>query len=59
MVGVIYRHAQQAGDVVLERKALVREGAGAVDACGPGAVAVEKVASLDHEVLDLPVEKSW
>lgn len=42
---------------MFERKGLVREGFGAVDAGAAGAVAVEEVAALDHEVFDLRVAR--
>ncbi len=38
---------------MLDGKVLVGEGLGAVDAGGAGAVAVEEVAALAHEVFDL------
>jgi len=38
---------------VAEGEVLVGEGAGAVDAGAAGAVAVQEVAALDHEVFDL------
>ena len=51
--GRTHSHAQKARGVVLELEALVREGLGAVDGGAAGAVAVEEVAALDHEVFDL------
>ena len=48
-----YGHAEQTGGVVLEEEVLVCEGLGAVDGGAAGAVAVEEVAALDHEVVDL------
>lgn len=51
--GVTNSHAEQSGRVVFQREVLVREGFGAVDAGAAGAVAVEEVAALDHEVFDL------
>lgn len=48
-----YGHAQKARTVVPEGKVLVGEGARAVDAGAAGAVAVQEVAALDHEVFDL------
>lgn len=41
-----------------QRKVLVGEGAGPVDAGGAGAVAVQEVAALDHEVFDLRTDRS-
>lgn len=38
------------------RKVLVREGFRAVDACAAGAIAVQEVAALQHEVFDDAVE---
>ena len=53
-----YSHTEQAGGVVLQREVLVGEGLGAVDGGAAGAVAVEEVAALDHEVGDLRVGSS-
>lgn len=49
-----YRHGQQTRLVVLERKVLVLKGLVAPDGRRAGAVGVEKVAALAHEVGDLP-----
>lgn len=49
-------HAQDAGGVVLAGKVLVGEAGAAVDRGAAGAVAVQKVAALDHKVLDDAVE---
>lgn len=48
-------HAEQAGGVVLELEILVREGFGAVDAGAAGAIAVQEISALDHEIFDLEV----
>jgi hypothetical protein len=47
------RHAQQARLIVLQREVLVLELACAVDADRAGAVAVEEIPALDHELGDL------
>lgn len=41
---------------MLERKVLVGEFGGAVDVGGACAVTIQKVATLDHKVLDLVVK---
>lgn len=46
-------HAEQARGVVAEGEVFVREGFGVVDGDGAGAVAVEEVAALDHEIFNL------
>lgn len=51
--GVTNGHAEESGGVVFQGEGLVGEGFGAVDAGAAGAVAVEEVATLDHEVFDL------
>lgn len=50
---VTYSHGQQTGLVVLQIEVLVGELVGAVDGAGAGAVAVDEVAALEHEVFDL------
>lgn len=50
-------HAEQSGGVVFQREVLVGEGFGAVDAGAAGAVAVEEIAALDHEVFDLQLSE--
>jgi len=49
------RHGQQSRRVVFQGKILVAEGV-AVYTGNASAVALDKVAALDHEVLDHPVE---
>lgn len=49
-VGWTYRHGQQTGLVVLQVEVLVGKGLGAVDAGAAAAVAIQKVATLAHEV---------
>ncbi len=53
--GDTYGHGQQPRLVVAHGKVLVGKGLGPVDADGAGAVAVEEVAALAHEVGDLQV----
>ena len=48
-----YCHGQEARLVVRENKVLVGELVRAVDGAGARAVAIDEVASLDHEALDL------
>lgn len=48
-----YGHAEESGLVVLEVKVLVCKLLDPVDCHGTGAIAVEEVSTLDHEVLDL------
>jgi hypothetical protein len=48
-----YGHGEEPGFGVLQREVLVGEGLGAVDAGRAGAVAIEEVAALAHEVADL------
>ena len=48
-------HAEEVGPIVLHAQVLVLEGA-AENGLATGAVAVDKVPSLNHEVLDDPVE---
>ncbi|KAG8527111.1 uncharacterized protein KY384_008540 [Bacidia gigantensis] len=48
-----YRHAEQTGRVVLQFEVFVGERFRSVDGGATGAVAVEEVAALDHEVVDL------
>jgi hypothetical protein len=38
---------------VLQRKVFIREFLGAVDCPGAGAIAIDEVTTLDHEVFDL------
>lgn len=52
-VGTRVGHGEETGLRVLDGEVLVGEGLGAVDAGGAGAVAVEEVAALAHEVFDL------
>ena len=54
--GNTYSHAQQPSRVVLKREVLIRKGLGAVDGRAARAVAVEEIATLDHEVSDLRIE---
>lgn len=49
-------HGQQAGRVVFQDEVLVRKRTAAVDAQDTGAVAVNEVAALYHEVLDHAME---
>ena len=46
-------HAEETSSVVLQGEVLVCEGFGAVDGGAAGAVAIEEVAALDHEVTNL------
>ena len=48
-----YGHGEEPGFSVLQREVLIGEGLGAVDAGRAGAVAVEEVAALAHEVANL------
>lgn len=48
-----YSHAQDPGSVVFEGEVLVVKGFGAVDGGAAGAVAVEEIAALAHEIFDL------
>ena len=51
--GGTYGHAKEPGCIVLEGEVLVGKGLGAVDGGAASAVAVEEVATLDHEIADL------
>lgn len=53
--GRTYRHGKQTGLVVLQVEVLVGELGRAVDACAPRPVAVQEIAALAHESLDLHV----
>lgn len=52
-VGAGIGHGQQTGRGVFVLEGFVGERGVVVDACAAGAVGVEKVAALDHEVFDL------
>jgi len=57
-VGILaaVRHRQQTRRVMLQSKVLIWKRSTAVDAQHPGAIAIDEVATLDHEVLDYSVE---
>ena len=48
-----YSHTKQSGRVMFQLEVLVRERFCPVNGRASGAVAVEEVASLDHEIFDL------
>lgn len=55
-VGAGVGHGQKTGLVVLQFEVLIGEFVGAVDGAGAGAVAVDEVAALEHEVFDHTME---
>lgn len=52
-IGGTYGHAQQARGVMLEGKVFIGEGFGAVNRSTAGAITIQEVTALNHEVLDL------
>jgi hypothetical protein len=48
-----YSHTQQARAVMLQREILICEFLGSVDGCAARTIAVDEIASLDHEIFDL------
>lgn len=48
-----YCHTQQSGPVMLDNKILIGEFRRPVDGARPRTVALDKIASLDHEILNL------
>jgi hypothetical protein len=53
-----YGHAQEPGSVMFKLEVLVGEVSGPIDWGGPGAVAMQKVTPLDHEILNL-AQSHW
>ena len=50
---ITHRHAEQPSGIMRDGKAFVGERLGSIDGSAPRAVAVQEVAALNHEILDL------
>ena len=48
-----YGHGQETGLVVLEDEILIVERLQAIDTCRSGAISIQEIAALTHEVFDL------
>lgn len=57
-IGPAVSHAEQARSIMLQVEVLVGELVGAIDGGRAGAVAIDEVATLTHEVLDDPMESA-